>query len=99
MRSLGYAHRPAGSQVFVTGFRFEIVIENLVSIVGPVGYPNVALTIDLQAVRQIEFTGSLAGSLITGLGEKSSVLIELDDAIVAVSIQNEDVPLRVPTHI
>src|SRR5262245_48524454 len=99
MRALRNAYGPAGTQIVVGFDWFQIVVENLIAIVGPVGDPDVALSIDLQSMRQTELTGLTACPFAAGLRKKSAVLIKLDDAIVAIAVADEDVPLRIPSDI
>ena len=51
VRPLRNTDRPADSEIVVGLDRFEIVVEDLVSDVGAVGDPDVALAIDLETVR------------------------------------------------
>src|SRR5262249_23107500 len=50
-------------------------------------------------MRQIELARLPARPFAARLSEESAVLVELHDAIVAIPIRDEDVALRVPTHI
>src|SRR3989454_8635897 len=99
VRARRNANGPANSKVVVDLLRLEVVVEDLVPKVRAVGDPDVALPIDLQPVRQVELTGFLTGVLTARLREEPAVLVELHHAVVAVSIGDENVALRVETHI
>ena len=69
MRPLRNANGPAGTQVVVRLDRFQIVVKDLIAIVSSVGDPDVALSVDLQPMRQIELTGLPACPFAAGLRE------------------------------
>ena len=79
--------------------RLEIVVEHLVPVVRPIGHPDVAALVDLQAVRQIELAERVARLLAAGLREEAAVLVVLHDAIVAIAVGDEDVALRIPADV
>src|SRR5262245_21439641 len=99
MRTSRNANGPAAAKIVVSFYRFKIVVQDLVASVGSVGYPDIALSIDLKAVGQVELTGFPTRFLVPCLREKPAVLVKLHHAIVAVSVGNEDVALRIPGHI
>ena len=99
VRTLRHAHGPAGAEVVIARLRLEVVVEDLVTVVGAVGDPDVALSIDLEPVRQIELAGLFAGLLAADLREEPAVLVELHHAVVAVAVGHEDIALRVPSHV
>ena len=99
MRALRNANGPTHTKVVVDGLRLEVVVEDLVPDVGAVGYPDVALPVNLESVRQVELTGFLTGLLAAHLCEEPAVLVELHHTIIAVAIGDENVALRVPSHI
>src|ERR1051326_6784781 len=99
MRNLRNTHSPARAQVVITLDGFQIVIENLIAIVCAIRDPDVAFTVNLESVRQIELSGLATGLLAAGLCEKSSVLVVLHNTIVAVAVGYKDVALRIPADI
>src|SRR5256885_163117 len=79
--------------------RFQIVVEHLVAEVRAVGDPDIALAVDLHAVRQVELAKALAGLFAAGLRQETPLRVIFPDAVVAVAVGDEDVALRVATHI
>ncbi len=99
VRALGHAGGPADADLVVDRLRLEVVVEHLVADVGAVGDVDVALVVDLQAVRQVELAGLLAGLFAADLGEEAPVLVELHDAVVAVAVGDEDIALLIPADV
>src|SRR5882762_8240725 len=93
------AQGPSGAEIGDLSDRFQIVVELLIAVVGPVGYPYVTAPVNLKTVRQVEFAELLARLLAAGLRDEAAVLVVLHDAIVAVSIGDENVALRIETDI
>src|SRR3989442_3641189 len=99
MRALRNANRPTDAQVVVDLLRLEIVVEDLIPDVGAVGYPDIALPVVLKPVRQVELAGFFTGFLVARLRQEPAVLVELHYAVIAVSIGDENVALRIPGHV
>ena len=99
MRSGGDAQRPSGTEIGNLFDRFQIVVELLIAVVGPVGHPDVTAAVNLETVRQVEFAELLARLLAAGLRDEAAVLVVLHDAIVAVAVGDEDVALRIEADI
>src|SRR6266851_5255297 len=99
MRSGGDAQRPSRAEIGNLPDRFQIVVELLIAVVGPVGHPYVTAPVNLEPVRQVEFAELLARLLAAGLRDEAAVPVVLHDAIVAVAIGDEDVALRIETDI
>src|SRR5256885_7175376 len=99
MRSGGDAQGPSRAEIGNLFDWLQIVVELLIAVVGPVGYPHVTAPVDLETVRQVEFAERLARLLAAGLRDEAAVLVVLHDAIVAVAIGDEDVPLRIEADI
>src|SRR5262249_34767784 len=87
--------RQAG--IFEFTDEFSIRIEDLNSLVLPVGHPELAFGIERQSVRNIEFAGLFAFS--APRLDELSILIELEDARISVctgrvSLRHEDIAIR-----
>src|SRR5882672_7961982 len=93
------AQGPSGAEIGDLSDRFQIVVELLIAVVGPVGYPYVTAPINLETVRQVEFAELLPCLLAADLRDEAAVLVVLHDAIVAVAICDEDVALRIEADI
>ena len=50
-------------------------------------------------MRQVKLAGSVAGSLASRLCDEPAVFVVLHHAVIAVAVGDEDVALRVPSHI
>ena len=98
MRPRRDAQRPADPEVGDLANRLQVVVEHLIPVVGAIGHPHVAALVDLKSVRQVELAEPLPGLLAAGLREEASVLVVLHDAVVAVAVRDEDVPLRIPSR-
>src|SRR5262245_48637300 len=72
VRPLRNTDRPANSKVLVGLDWFQIVVEDLVSEIGAIGNPHVALPVDLQAMRKIELARTFARLFTTRLGQESA---------------------------
>src|ERR1700681_1314061 len=99
VRARRNADGPTNTKVVVGGLRLEVIVQDLVPEVGAVGHPDVALPINLEPVRQAELTRFLAGLLAARLSEKPAVLVELHHPVVAVSIGDKNIALRVEAHV
>src|SRR5882762_11223523 len=93
------AQGPSGAEIGDLSDRFQIVVELLIAVVGPVGHPDVTTPVNLETVRQVEFAELLARLLAAGLRDEAAVLVVLHDPIVAVAIGDEDVALRIEADI
>src|SRR6185437_10755770 len=90
---------PADAEIGDFPDRLQIVVEHLVTEVRAVGDPDIALAVDLHAVRQVKLAKPLAGFLAACLGQETALRVVFHDAVVAVAVGDEDVALRIPTHI
>src|SRR5258706_9596327 len=99
VRARRNADCPADAKIGDLADRFQIVVEHLVAEVRAVGDPDIALAVDLHAVRQVELAKALTGFLAAGLRQEAALGVVFHDAIVAVAVGDEDVALRVPAHI
>src|SRR5438067_11404119 len=99
MRSGGDAYGPSRAEIGNLSDWLQIVVELLIAVVGPVGHPHVTAPVDLETVRQVEFAERLARLPAAGLRDEAAVPVVLHDAVVAVSIGDEEVALRIETDI
>src|SRR3989442_14511527 len=67
MRALRNANGPTDAEVVIDLLRLEVVVEDLIPDVGAVGYPDVALPVDLKPMRQVKLTRFLTGLLVARL--------------------------------
>src|SRR2546428_5139577 len=97
MGSRSNAQRPGRADVPVLSLEVTVVVEDLNSIVRPIGHIHHALGIDLKGMDRVELARRRS-TLAPRLDELAH-LVELRDSRVAVSIGDEDVAGRVPRHI
>jgi len=99
VRAGGNADGPADAEISYFADWLQVVIEHLIAEVGTIGDPDVARRVDLQAVGKVEFPKRTAGFFAAGLGEETTILVVLHDAVVAVAVGDEDVALRIPANV
>src|SRR5262245_61326779 len=97
MRPRRDADRPRIADVVVDRFHVQIVVEHLDASVAAVADIDVAVGIHRHRVRQVQLAASAAAR--PSLLDESSVLVELHDARVAISIGHEDIPRRIKAHV
>src|SRR5262245_39102832 len=97
MRTRRDAERPRVADVIVDRAQDEVVVEHLDARVAAIGHIDVALRIDLQAVRRVHLArrGAARPDRLDELAE----LVELDDARVGVAVGDENVALRIPADV
>src|SRR5579862_8093222 len=99
MRPGRNAHGPRRANVFITGLEVEIVVEDLRAVITTIRDINIALGVGSDRVRQIELARLSATFLAANLLKKPAILVVLHDSIIAVTVRNENVPLRIPRDI
>src|SRR6266436_163308 len=93
------ADGPADADIGEFADRLQIVVELLVAEIAAIRDPDMALAVDLHAVGQEEFAERLAVFFAAGFRQEPSLRAVFHDAVVAVAVGDENIALRVPTHI
>src|SRR5262249_29097865 len=99
VRAAGNTDGPPGADVGDLAYRLQVVVEHLIAIVGAIGDPDVALQVHLQTVGQVEFPRTAAGLFTACLRQEAAIFVILHDAVVAVTVGDKDVALRLPADI
>src|SRR5258708_28516425 len=93
----GDGHGAGSAAIDEHGFEVSIVIENLEPLVRTIANVHIALMVHLDRVHILELPGAMA-SRSEGL-HKIAELVEFHDPLIVVSIGDENISGRIPSHI